>query len=147
MDFTNALPSIIRVGRGGFSLMNLRPEMRAIVALVTAYAVALQAIFLAIGGLVATPDLAVSLEARLGLNSLCLSSRSGAEHPVPGRHEQSCPAACAACCCGAPAVPASVASTANEDIPAGLIARADVIVATWRFDAGHAHRSRAPPLS
>jgi hypothetical protein len=126
--------------------MHLRRKMRAIVALVAAYAVALQAAFVAIGSLVAVPDLGSSVGALLGANSLCLSSRPGAAHPAPSGHEHGCPAACAACCCSAPAAPISAAAIAYEKVPAGLIAAATVIVPTWRFAAGRAHRSRAPPL-
>jgi len=123
--------------------MSLRRKTRAIVALVAAYAVALQATFLVVGGPVAGPT---NLGASFGASSLCLSSRPGGEHPAPSGHEHDCSAACAACCCSAPAAPASAAATAYEKVPAGLIGAAVVIVPTWRFNSGRAHRSRAPPL-
>jgi hypothetical protein len=123
--------------------MSLRRKMRAIVALVAAYAVALQGAFLAIGGPIAGPT---NLGASFAASSLCLSSRLGGEHPGPGGPEHDCSAACAACCCSAPAATAPAAVTAYEMVPAGLIGATIVIAPTWRFDAGRAHRSRAPPL-
>jgi hypothetical protein len=123
--------------------MSLRRKTRAIVAMVAAYAVALQATFLAIGALVAGPtDSAVGF----GASSLCLSSRLATPHPTPSRHEHDCSAVCAACCCSAPMAPAAAPAAAYEKVPAGLIAAVGVIVPTWRFDADRAHRSRAPPL-
>ena len=116
--------------------------MRAIMALVAAYAVALQAIFLAIGGLLAGPT---DLGAPLWANSLCESLGPGTAHPASSGHEHDCSAACAVCCCNAPTAPGSVAATAYEKVLAGLIAAA-VIVPTRRFNARRAHRSRAPPL-
>src|ERR1700689_1001853 len=127
--------------------MSLRRKIRAIVALVAAYGVALQATFLAIGGLVAGPmDLGSNLGSSVGASSLCLSSRAGAERHAPGGHGHDCSAACAAFCGVAPAAPVSAAAAAYEKVPAGLIAAAAVIIPTWRFNAGRAHRSRAPPL-
>jgi hypothetical protein len=123
--------------------MSLRSNTRAIVGLVAAYAVALQATFLAIGGSVTG---ITDLGHGLGVTSLCLSSRPGPEHPVPGGHEHDCPAACAACCCGAPAVPVSVVAAAYENVRADLTSDTVAIVPTWRFTADGAHRSRAPPL-
>jgi hypothetical protein len=122
--------------------MSQQRKMRAIVALVAAYAVALQGAFLAIGGLAADPNAG----ARLGASSLCLSSRLGAEHPAPSGHEHGCPAACGICCCSAPATTTSAATTAYDHVPAGLIVAATVIAPTRRFDADRAYRSRAPPL-
>ncbi|HTV30995.1 MAG TPA: hypothetical protein VMF32_24885 [Xanthobacteraceae bacterium] len=124
--------------------MSLRRKMRAIGAVVAAYTVALQAIFLGIAGLVAGP---VDSGASFGVSSLCLFSRTAAPHPTPGGHEHDCSAACAACCCSAPVASASAPAIAYEKVPAGLIAAATVIVPTWRFGADRAHRSRAPPLS
>ena len=133
--------------------MSLRRKMRAIVALLAAYAVALQATFLAIGGPIAGPTvpgaslgsiLGSILGPTLGANSLCLSLRPSTPHPAPIGHERDCSLVCGTCCCSAPA--AAPAATAYEKVPAGSIAIAAVIVPTWRFNAGPAHRSRAPPL-
>jgi hypothetical protein len=123
--------------------MSLRRKTRAIVAVAAAYAVALQATFLALGGLAAGP---MDPRASFGASSLCLSSRSATPHPAPGGHEHDCSAICAACCCSAPVASASAPAIAYEKVPAGLIAAAGVIVPTWRFYADRAHRSRAPPL-
>jgi len=123
--------------------MSLRRKMRAIMALVAAYAVALQAIFLAIGGLLAGPT---DLGPPLWTNSLCESLRPGTTRPASSGHEHDCSAACAVCCCSAPTEPASAPATAHERALAGLIAAAAVIVPTRQFNARRAHRSRAPPL-
>jgi hypothetical protein len=119
--------------------MSLRRKMRTIVALAAAYATALQATLLVIGGPIAGgPDLATT--------SLCLSSQPGTAHPPPGDHQHDCWVGCAACGCGGPAVPDSAVPAAYEKVPAALIAATVAIVPTWRFDAARAHRSRAPPL-
>ena len=123
--------------------MSLRRKTRAIMAVVVAYAVALQATFLAIGGLLAGP---ADSAASFGAISLCLSPQPNTGHPVPSGHEHDCSAVCAACCCSAPVASDSAPGIAYETVPAGLIAAATVIVPTWRFGADRAHRSRAPPL-
>ena len=102
--------------------MSLRRKMRAIVALAAAYAVALQATFLAIGGIVSgLPGLGAHYGPSLGATSLCMSSRLGTAHPGPSGQEHDCSAACAACCCGAPAVPPSAAAAAYEKVPEDLL--------------------------
>ena len=119
--------------------MRLGSKIRTIVALATAYATAVQAILLVIGAPIAgATDFAAS--------SLCLSSRQGTAHLPPGKHQHDCSAACAACCCGATAAPAAAVPVAYEKVPVGLIAAGAAIVPTWRFNAGRANRSRAPPL-
>jgi len=117
-------------------------KTRAIVALAAAYAVATQAILLAVGCPIGgATDFAAA--------SLCSASRAGVDHPAPGGKEHDCPAACAACCCGAPVASPSPAAApvAYEQAPAGSVAAAPADAATWYFKLDRAHRSRAPPLS
>jgi hypothetical protein len=116
-------------------------KTRAIVALAAAYAVAAQAILLAIGGPIgAVTDFAAV--------SLCSASQAGVDHPAPGGKEHDCPAVCAACCCGAPLASPSAATVAAAyaQIPVGSIAATPASAATWYFKLDRAHRSRAPPL-
>jgi hypothetical protein len=116
-------------------------KTRTIVALAAAYAVAAQSILLAVGGPIGgATDLAAA--------SLCSASQVGGPHPAPGGKEHDCPAACAACCCGAPVAPPSAVSVAAayEQAPAGSIASVPADAATWYFKLDRAHRSRAPPL-
>lgn len=118
-------------------------KTRSIVALAVAYTVAVQAVLLAVGGpMGGATDFAAS--------SLCSASQAGVPHPAPGGKDKDhdCPAACTACCCGAPVVPSSavaavvsyahVVADSSADVPANT--------ATPRFNLDRAHRSRAPPL-
>ena len=129
-----------------FLLMSPRRKMRAIVALVAAYTVALQA---AMGGAVAGPadpgaHLGAQFGSHLAARSFCLSS--GQQHPGPAGQKHDCPVACAACCCGALGAPTLAATTAYENVPAGSFAVAAAIVPVWQLNVSRAHRSRAPPL-
>jgi hypothetical protein len=122
--------------------MSALRKTRAIVALAAAYAVAAQAILLAVGVPVGgTTDFATS--------SLCSAAQAGVPHPAPGGKDKDhdCPAACAACCCGAPVVPPSAAAAvvSYAQVVADSIADVPTNTATPRFNLDPAHRSRAPP--
>jgi hypothetical protein len=121
--------------------MSALRKTRAIVALAAAYAVAVQAILLAVGVPIGgTTDFAAS--------SLCSAAQAGVPHPAPGGKDHDCPAACAACCCGAPVVAPSAAAAvvSYAQVVAGSIADVPANTATPRFSLDRAHRSRAPPL-
>jgi len=119
--------------------MRLRRTARTILALVAAYAVALEAILLAIGGpLAAAGDLAS--------RQICSSVNSNSSGPMPAGHGYDCLAACIACCCGAqgPTGPATAITYAPK--PAGKVTVAVDVAAAPGLGAMRAHRSRAPPL-
>jgi hypothetical protein len=122
--------------------MSALRKTRAIVALAAAYAVAAQAVLLAVGGPIGgATDFAAS--------SLCSASQTGVPHPAPGGNDKDhdCPAACAACCCGAPVVApsAAVSVVPYAQVVADSIADVPANTATPRFNLDRAHRSRAPP--
>jgi hypothetical protein len=121
--------------------MNMRHRARAVVALAAAYAVALQAILLAIGGPAAGAG-------QLAAVPIC--SSLGAGHSAPAGHGQArdCLGAClAACCCGTPVLPGSGAAMSYAPAPQQTVAAA--IEATPLSVPGttRAHRSRAPPFA
>jgi hypothetical protein len=112
---------------------------RGIVALAAAYAVAMQAILLAVGGPVAG-------SARFAALPIC--STLGAGHSAPRDHNHDCLGACLnGCYCGGgPACPAagsalSYAPALLQSIGAALERRQPLF-----FRTANAHRSRAPPL-
>lgn len=110
---------------------------RAIVALAAAYAVAAQAILLAVGPLAGAGDLAAQ--------PICSRAAAGERNPAPARHGCDCLAACLACCCGAPATPAPATAVVSALRPARRIAAAVEIAPEPRLSLTRAHRSRAPP--
>jgi len=121
--------------------MSIRHHLRTLVALAAAYALALQAILLAVGPLAGG--------ARFGALPICsgLGSAADAGHSSPAGHGQNCPGACLGCCCGTPVCPAppmpalSYAPAPLETLAAALVPPPRLPV---RADA--AHRSRAPPF-
>jgi hypothetical protein len=120
--------------------MNGWGKARAIVALAAAYGVAAQAVLLVVGGPIASTGFTAS--------SLCLTPRPGAPPDAPGGKDHDCPAACGACCCGAPVVSPSAAAAAVSyaQVSARPIAGVPINAPVWRFNLDKAHRSRAPPL-
>jgi hypothetical protein len=126
------------------SAMSIRHEVRVTVALIAAYAVALQTILLAFAA--AEPGLAP-----MAAVPLCAANSSGASGPNdpagPPSHSHDCIAAClTGCCGGAAAVPNPVVSIAF--MPGLARAVAAPIAAKSVLPAGiaAAHRSRAPPV-
>lgn len=111
-----------------------------IVALAAAYALALQAVFLAFGYPFGGATASISLP---------ICSSPGADHSMPAGQAHDCLGAClAGGCCGAAAAPAPGAaaltyvSDAGRELRAAL--EADPILLR---NAIGAHRSRAPPLA
>lgn len=130
--------------------MILQPRARAGIALIAAYALAMQALLLAVvAGATGTAGAAAL--------PICISAGT---HPVPadiGRagggqaggqagHGQDCLDAClTGCCCGAPLQP--LPPHALHSPPQRLLTLAVALEgsAPVPFRAGKAHRSRAPP--
>jgi len=111
-----------------------------IVALATAYALALQAVFLAIGGPFAAATAFIGLP---------ICSSLGADHSAPAGQGHDCLGAClAGCCCGAAAAPAPgvVSITYVSDAGQKLAAAIGTDPILLRNAIG-AHRSRAPPIA
>lgn len=120
--------------------MKLQPRARAGIALVAAYAVALQALLLTV--IASSAALAGTAVA-----PICASTH----HSAPGDsgqagHGQDCLDAClTGCCCAAPLLPAPAG--ALRYAPKPLLTLAAVFAAQAPIVADHpkAHRSRAPP--
>jgi hypothetical protein len=122
--------------------MTIRQYVRATVALIAAYAVALQTILLVFAG--AVPAGAASFAE----TPICSAAGAAGTGSVPG-HGQDCLTAClTGCCCGgAAAVPMPGATAAYAPEPARIVIAAIEATATPRPGMTAAHRSRAPPLA
>lgn len=116
--------------------MSVWRKTRAIMALTAAYAFALQATLLAIGGPFAG-------SADFAARPFCSPANSAKEHPAPAGHGYDCLAACLACCCGAPLATAAIGYKRG---PARKIAAVADAIPTWRLRVARAYRSRGPPL-
>ena len=121
--------------------MSIRRHVRAAVALIAAYAVALQTILLVFAG---TVPGATSFAA----TPICSSFGTAGTGSVPPGHSQDCLTAClTGCCCGATALPVPGATVAYAPQPAQAVAAAIEAAATTRPGVTAAHRSRAPPVA
>jgi hypothetical protein len=119
--------------------MSIRRNVRATVALIAAYAVALQTILLVFAG--AVPAGATSLAA------MPICSGAGSTGPASPGHSQDCLTAClTGCCCGAAAMPLPGAAVAYVPESAQAVTAAVAVVPATRSGTMAAHRSRAPPL-
>ena len=119
--------------------MTLRRSARALVALLAAYAVALQTMVLVAGGPAA---------GMLALSALpiCSPLDAGRSDPAPVGHSHDCLAACLAGCSGNPhPLPPAVAAVYGPQ-PVRMIAVPVDATVPLRFGATGAHRSRAPPV-
>jgi hypothetical protein len=119
--------------------MTTRSCSRAIVALVAAYALALQAILLAFGALPAGAG-------EFAAVPICSSLGTG--HPAPAGHAPDCLGAClTGCCGGVPLLPAPAMLTADASIPMPAVAAMAETAPPSYLRPARAHRSRAPPLA
>jgi hypothetical protein len=119
--------------------MTIRLYVRATVALIAAYAVALQTILLVFTG--AVPAGATSFAG----TPIC--SGAGSTGPVSPGHSQDCLTAClTGCCCGTAAMPVPGTTIAYVPESVQIVAAAVETAATTRPGVAAAHRSRAPPL-
>ncbi len=117
--------------------MSLRHHARAGIALAAAYAVALQAILLAVSVPVAAAGTAVL--------PIC-SAVSG--HSAPANHGQDCLDAClTGCCSGAPVCPSPADAVVTAPVVAQTMAPALGISPHLAERVDNAHRSRAPPAA
>jgi hypothetical protein len=122
------------------SPMSIRRYVRAAVALIAAYAVALQMILLALVGPMGATQSAVQ--------PVCSAFGAAGTGSVPPGHAQDCLAAClTGCCCGAIAVPVPGATFAYAPEPAQTVIAAIEAATAMRPGMTAAHRSRAPPLA
>jgi hypothetical protein len=118
--------------------MRLRCKARAMVALAAAYAVAAQAILLAIGG--------GPVAGTAGWAALCSTAKGVKPHPGPAGGGHGGSAACLACCCGAPVTPAAAAVIPARQATAHRVAPNLAVVPVLSVSVSRAHRARAPPL-
>jgi hypothetical protein len=120
--------------------MSIRRHIRATVALIAAYAVALQTILLVFAGTVPGAT-------SFATTPICSSFGTAGTGSAPPGHSQDCLTAClTGCCCGAAAIPAPGATVAHAPEPARIVIAAIEAAATLRPGVTAAHRSRAPPL-
>jgi hypothetical protein len=112
---------------------------RAAVAVVAAYAVALQTILLVFGSSIAGAD-------NLFGQTICSHDGGGTSVPAPAGHGRDCLAAClTGCSCGAAAVPVRESTLLYAPQSLQFIAASERAGPTIRPSAINAHRSRAPP--
>jgi|SRR5579862_1794817 len=122
------------------ALMRIKGSARAAVALVAAYAVALQTILLVFGG-------SVTGAAGFAGLPICSHFGDGTSDQVPSGHGRECVAAClTGCSCGAVAVPTRAASLSYAPEPSQVIAALGDANPAIRQSAICAHHSRAPPF-
>lgn len=120
--------------------MTIRQYVRATVALLAAYAVALQTILLVFAG-------TVPGAAPFAATPICSAIGTAGTGSVPAGHSQDCLAAClTGCCCGATAVPVPGTTVAYAPEPAQTVTAIIDTAITMRPGVTAAHRSRAPPL-
>lgn len=121
----------------------MRQYARPLVALAASYAVALQAILLAVGA----PLGALGA----GFGSLAICSSLGAGHAAPGStplgHSGDCPATCLGCCCSPPVSHLPGPAMAYAPTPAQTLTVVLAAPPTVHIGMPAAHRSRAPPLA
>jgi hypothetical protein len=119
--------------------MKLRHHSRSALALVAAYAFALQAILLAVAGPVAGAGDTFAAP-------ICSHSGAGGTGSAPAGRGCDCLANCLAGCRGGAAAPAPGTTLIDTPYPLQTTVAALVVVPASRSSAGVAHRSRAPPL-
>jgi hypothetical protein len=120
--------------------MNIRRHVRATVALIAAYAVALQTILLVFAGAAAGATL-------FAATPICSGFGAAGTGSAPPGHGQDCLTAClTGCCCGTTAVPLPGATVAYVPESAQAVGAAIEATAPSRPGMTAAHRSRAPPL-
>jgi hypothetical protein len=123
------------------SPMSIRQYVRATVALIAAYAVALQTILLVFASTVPGAT-------AFAATPICSGAGTAGTGSAPPGHGQDCLTAClTGCCGGAAAVPMPGAAAAYAPGPARVVIAAIEATATPRPGMTAAHRSRAPPLA
>jgi hypothetical protein len=121
--------------------MTLQPRARAGIALAAAYALALQALLLA----VIAP--AASLAGTAAL-PICTSTHASPAGSGQTGHGQDCLDAClTGCCCGLPLLPAPPRALDAAPKPLQTLAAPRRAAAPVLIRIAKAHRSRAPPAA
>ena len=121
--------------------MSIRRHVRATVALIAAYAVALQTVLLVFAG--AAPGATL-----LAATPICSSVGTAGTGSAPSGHGRDCLAAClTGCCCGAAAVPVPGTAIGYAPESAQTVTAAIEAATAMRPAITAAHRSRAPPLA
>lgn len=124
--------------------MTRRHDIRALVALAAAYALALQAILLGVGAPLGAQGAEFSgLPICSGLGSGHLAGSGSA----PLGHAGDCPGACLGCCCGPPTYQFPGSAMTYAPAPAQIVIVAFATTPPFRVGMPGAHRSRAPPLA
>ena len=119
--------------------MNNRRKARVVVALIAAYAVALQTILLVLAIPVAGP-------AALAAQPICATNAAQGTGSVPAGHTRDCLTAClTGCCGGATTVPPVRAVIAFEPQVTSAHAAVPARQSTLLPPVTGSHRSRAPP--
>lgn len=123
--------------------MSIRYYARTMVALLAAYAVALQSMLLAVGApVIAAPEFAGQS------SSLPICSGAGPGSSIPVDHDHSCIGACLADCCGNTSVTPHLIAAVLEVPRAGrAVTVALESIPALPFPTAGAHRSRAPPFA
>ena len=120
--------------------MSIRRHVRATVALIAAYAVALQTIMLVFAG-------ALPGAAAISATPICSAAGAAGTGSAPPTHGQDCLTAClTGCCSGATPVPLPGTTFSYAPEPAPIVTAEIAVAATMRPGMTAAHRSRAPPL-
>jgi hypothetical protein len=123
--------------------MTLQPRARTAIALLAAYALALQALFLA--GIASASSASLA-----GVTALpiCASAHSSPAGNGQTGHGQDCLDAClTGCCCGVPILPLPPKAAYSAPRPLQVLAAAREADALVLVRAAKAHRSRAPPVA
>lgn len=131
------------------TIMPPLPNMRALVALAVAYALALQAILLAFGAPLGAQA------GDLGGLPICSSINSASGHSVPKSapnsaplgHARVCPGACPGCCCGPLACQFPGPAMTYAPAPPPIVIVDYMAMSPIPIGMPAAHRSRAPPLA
>jgi len=119
--------------------MSCGNRLRAVLALVTAYAVALEVVLLAVAGPLAG-------DAAFAAQPICSHLGAAGSAPAPAGPYCDCLGACLAGCCTAPSPPPPAVAVIHKLGTARTISVALALAPLLRSSAAAAHRSRAPPL-
>lgn len=121
--------------------MRVRHHAHAAVALIAAYAIALQAVLLVFGGLIAGGGPAAAGQA------ICAHAGAADSGSAPSKPRHGCFGACPAGCCGSPTAISAPAASIVPPLPLARKGAGVVMAVAWRLPTvTGAHRSRAPPL-
>jgi hypothetical protein len=128
--------------------MTLQPRARTGIALIAAYAVALQALLLAVVVPAASAAGTAALPICAGAGSHAAQSSHGPRGHGQAGYGQDCLDAClTGCCCGAPLLPLPPRAFNLTAKPLQILTAAVEGRASAPIRAAKAHRSRGPPAA